>query len=121
MSFASLPALFPRLSYLNSQPDVIQDSSHLPRSLIVPSQTHGQNRIRRESDEEKFISDVDREEHALDLQVIYILRILINRTLTLRDMDLVIYVHQDLTLMDLPNGSRKRNTVKRRLLDCSIK
>jgi hypothetical protein len=70
MSFLTpLPPLFPRLSYQIPIHDIDQDPSYSIIPSILPSQNQNQ-RNRRNSQDNKYLSDIDREEDALHARVI---------------------------------------------------
>jgi hypothetical protein len=70
MSFLTpLPPLFPRLSYQIPILDTDQDPSYSIIPSIPPSQNQNQ-RNRRNSQDNKYISDIDREEEALQARVV---------------------------------------------------
>jgi hypothetical protein len=69
MSFLTpLPPLFPRLSYQIPIHDTDQDPSYSIIPSILPSQN--QNQRNRRNSQDKYLSDIDREEDALHARVI---------------------------------------------------
>jgi hypothetical protein len=63
-----LPPLFPRLTYHLSRVDSNQDSFQALIPSISPPQNHN-SRQRQTSQDNKFFSDIDREELALHARV----------------------------------------------------